>query len=372
MAAQETSEDDVSETNDGDSNHPILIEREWSALAALTEHPGRLDDLPENFGADAFTTPERRAYFKTLAAWSREGPPPDAPAELARSRGVWTDVWRCHDAAAVRAIRGAAIELEHAASAWLRAPTDEGLSVLHASVNAAIERIAFRWADGTRTADDLYRASAIDGDGWSQAANRHVLPPPSGWETAAGPIPFGSLVFVREARAPGVASASVAWAVAAARQGLPTALWARRLTEQCVADHLLALEAGVGLRAMREGALTEVEWSAVSVAQEGVTALPLLVAGGKYHIKVGDLLRNLRRWRCEAARVRVVVVDGAEHLDVEPRALFRVARMMEVVNCGYLVVVGNEGHAAEEFADLVLDERQWVMSGANMNAGGTQ
>ena len=361
----------MSETNDGDSNHPILIEREWSALAALTESPGRPDDLPEDFGADAFTTPERRAYFQALAAWSREGPPPDAPAELARSRGDWTDVWRCHDAAAVRAIGGAAIELEHAASAWLRAPTDEGLPVLNASVNAAIERIAFHWgADGTLTAGDLYKSSAIDGAGHSQAANRHVLPPPSGWETAAGPIPFGSLVFVREARAPGVASASVAWAVAAARQGLPTALWARRLTEHCVADHLLALEAGVGLRALREGALTEVEWSAVAVAQEGVTALPLLVAGGKYNIKVGDLLRNLRRWRCDAARVRVVVVDGAEHLDVEPRALFRVARMMEVVNCGYLVVVGNEGHAAEEFADLVLDERQWAMSGANMNAAG--
>jgi replicative DNA helicase len=167
-----------------------------------------------------------------------------------------------------------------------------------------------------------------------------------------------------------VASASVAWAVAAARQGLPTALWARRLTEQCVADHLLALEAGVGLRALREGALTEAEWSAVAVAQEGVTALPLLVAGGAYNIKVGDLLRNLRRWQCDAARVRVVVVDGAEHLDVEPRTLFRTARMMEVINRGYLVVVGNEGHAAEEFADLVLDERQWAMSGASLTAGG--
>jgi len=372
LAAQRTSEDDVSETNDGDSNHPILIEREWSALAALTKRPDRLDDLPENFEASAFTSPERRAYIKTLAAWSREGPPPDAPAELARFRGDWTDVWRCHDAAAVRAIRGAAIELEHAASAWLRAPKDEGLPVLSAAVNAAIERIAFHWADGTRTAGDLQQPSAFDGAEHGQTANRHVLPPPSGWKTAGGPIPFGSLVFVREARASGVASASVAWAVAAARQGLPTALWARRLTEQSVADHLLALEAGVGLRALREGALTDAEWSAVAVAQEGVAALPLLVAGGTYNIKVGDLLRNLRRWRRDAARVRVVVVDGAEHLDVEPRALFRTARMMEVVNRGYLVVVGNEGHAAEEFADLVLDERQWAMSGADIHAGETR
>lgn len=347
----------MSETNDGDSNHPILIEREWSALAALAGLPSQLEDLPEDFGVDAFTSPERCAYFQALAASSREGPPPEAPAKLGRSRGNWSDVWRCRDAAAVRAIRGAAIELEHAASAWLRAPTDEGLPVLSASVNAAIERIAFYWADGTRTAGDLYNASAVEGDGRSQGANRHGLPPPSGWETATGPIPFGSLVFVREARGPGVPSASVAWAVAAARQGLPTALWARRLTEQCAADHLLSLEAGVGLRAFREGALTDAEWSAVAVAQEDVTALPLLVAGGTYSIKVGDLLRNLRRWRCGAARVRVVVVDGAEHLDVEPRALFRTARMMEVVNRGYLVVVGNEGHAAEEFADLVLDER---------------
>lgn len=57
------------------------------------------------------------------------------------------------------------------------------------------------------------------------------------------------------------------------------------------------------------------------------------------------------------------MIDGAEHLEPEPKFAFRHARMMDHINNGCLVVVASEGHPCEHLADLVVDmKRRCILS----------
>ena len=80
-----------------------------------------------------------------------------------------------------------------------------------------------------------------------------------------------------------------------------------------------------------------------------------MVAGGAPTIREGDLLRGLRRFRWGTKKVQVVVVDGTDHLAIAPQQLARVARMMETVNKGYLVVIVGESSPLEGFEDMLVD-----------------
>ncbi|MCC7069889.1 MAG: hypothetical protein IT383_01115 [Deltaproteobacteria bacterium] len=321
------------------------------ALAYLRDHWHLLrGDLFADIDARAFTSPERRAYYIALRTYAHGGDRPEPPKEIPSLPGPddSSEVWQVWHAGAARAVRIAAKRILRVAAAWLEVPTGDGIATLDFAVRLAMERLAAAWGQAPRRAADVVRTARL-------GASLEV--PFPALRRGVGGIPFGTLVFLRGERGLGRVSPSTRWAMATARQGLATALWGRRLTEARVADDLVALGAGVELRALRSGALTDGEWSAVAHARNDLALLPLVTAGGESPLQLGRLYLHLHHWRCDGEPVSVVVLDGAEHLDIKPRDLFVAARMMGKRLChpGYLVVVGDAGSPYESVADLVVD-----------------